>query len=108
MHFRMIFGNGVGNLLENGGLARARGRNDQPTRALPDRRYEIDDSRLHEVRTCLQPEFFDWIDRGEILETNGLGVIVERHVIDAFNRSQLRTRAAVRGLSGSLNVTALA
>ena len=70
---------GVGDLLENGGFARARRGDNETAGSFADRRDHINDARLDEVRGGLEPEFFDGIDGGQVLKANGLGVILEGH-----------------------------
>ncbi len=55
-----LVGDGVGDLLENGRLARARRRDDQSARALADGRDQVDDARLQQVRRGLQVESSRW------------------------------------------------
>ena len=58
----MVRRDGVANLLENGGLARARRRDDDAARALADRRDKVNDARLDQVRRGFELEFFDRVN----------------------------------------------
>ena len=108
VHFRMVRGDGVANLLEDGRLARARRRHDQPARALADGRDEVDDPGFHRVRRGLQLEFLDRVNRGQVLEAHGFGVILEGHFVDLVHGLELRAGAAMRRLRGPLDEAALA
>src|SRR5262249_13746605 len=64
VNFRMVLGDSVGDLLQDGGLAGARRSDDEATGALPQRRDHVDHAGLDEVRGSLKSKFFDWIDCG--------------------------------------------
>src|SRR5581483_2661878 len=95
-------------LLENGGLARARRRDDQTARALPEGSHEIDDARLEEVRYGLEVELLDRVNGGEVLEAHRLGVFGEGHFVDLVHRLELRAVAAMRRLGRPRHETAFA
>ena len=104
----MVRSDGVGDLFENGGLARARWCDDQSARAPSDGRDEINHARLKKVRRGFEIEFLDGINAREILEAHRFGVILERHVIDLVHGLELRTRAAMRRLRRPGHEAALA
>ena len=87
--FRMVRGDGVANLLEDGRLARARRRDDQAARALADGRDEVNDARLDQVRCGFQLEFLNRVNARQVLEADGLGIILERHVVDLVHGLEL-------------------
>ena len=62
MDFRMIRGDGVANLFENGRLARARRRDDDAARALANGCDEVNYARLDQVRRCFELEFFNRVN----------------------------------------------
>ena len=94
----MVRGDGVGDLFENGGLARAGRGDDQSTRAPADGRDEINDARLKEIRRGLEIVFLYGINAREILESHGFGVILKGHVIDLIDGLELRASATMRRL----------
>ena len=101
-NFRVIGGDGVGNLFENGGLARARRGDNESARAFADGGDQVDDPGFQEVGRCLKVDLGDGINSGQVLEADGFGVSFERLVIDFIDRPELRAVAAVRrlGLAG--------
>src|SRR5437899_10652369 len=101
MNFRMVFGDGVGDLLENGGFAGSGRGHDQTACSFAEGGYQVDDAGFDQVGGCFQAELLDGINGGEVLETDRLGVIGKRHVVDLINGSELGTVAAVGGLQGA-------
>ena len=108
VNVRMIGGHGVGDLLEDGRLTGTRRCHDQATGALADWRDEIDDPRLEHVRRGLELEFFDRIDRGEILEAHHAPVFLERNAVDADDLLELWAGAAVGRLQFAFDQRAFA
>ena len=98
MDVRVVLGDGIGNLLQDGGLARARRGHNQPTGAFAEGCHHITDARFDQIRAGFQPVFFDWVNGRQVLEADGLGVVVKHHVIDFFDGLQLGAVAAVRRL----------
>ena len=95
VHFGMVGGDGVGDLLENGGLAGAGRRDDEAARAFADGSDHVYDARLDEVGSGFQPELFDGVDAREVLEADRFGVFGERHVVDRLDELELGTAAAM-------------
>ena len=91
----MIGGDGVGDLLENGRLARARRGDDQAAGAFADGRDQINDARFEQIGGGFQIDLLDGINRGQVLETDGLGVGVKGLVVDLVHRFELGAVAAV-------------
>ena len=108
MHFRMVGGDGVANLLENGGLAGAGRRHDQTARAFADGCDEVNHPGFEQVRRGFELKFFDGVNAGQVLKAHGLGVFLERHGVDLVHGLELRTGAAVRRLGGAFNKAAFA
>jgi hypothetical protein len=57
MNFGMVGGDGVGDLLEDGRLARARRRDDQAARAFADGRDQVNDARFEQVGRGFEIDF---------------------------------------------------
>ena len=106
--FRVVRGDGVADLLEDGGLAAARRGDDQPARAFANRRDEVNDARFEQFGSGFEVELFNRVNGGEVFKTDGLGVFLERHVVDFVNGLELRTRAAMWRLRRSSDMAALA
>ena len=104
----MVRGDGVADLLENGGLAAARRGDNQPARALANRRDEVNDARFDQIGAGFEVELFNRINGGEVFKADGLGVFLKRHFIDLVNGLELRTGAAVRRLGRASDIAALA
>jgi hypothetical protein len=102
----MVGRNRVGDLLQNSCLTRARRRHDQAACPFPERGYHVDDARLNEIGAGLESEFLDGVDRGQVLETERFGIILEKHPIDPIHRFELRTVATVRRLRRALHQAA--
>ena len=64
----MIFGNGVGYVLDQHGLAGPRRRDDEAALPFADRVDQLHDAHRHVVVGCLQPELFFGIQRGQVVE----------------------------------------
>ena len=108
MDFRMVGGDGVGDLLENGGLARARRGDDQTAGAFADGRDQVNDPRFDQVGGGFELELFDRVNGGQVLEAHGLGVVLKGHFVDLVHRLELRAVAAMRRLGGPRDEAALA
>ncbi len=108
MHFGMVGGDGVADLLKDGGFAGAGRRHDQAARAFADGRDQVDHPGFDEVRGGFQLELLDGIDAGQVFEADGLGVILEGHFIDLVHRLELGAGAAVRRLGGAFDEAAFA
>ena len=108
MDFRVILRHRIGNLLEYGGFPRSRRSNDDSARAFANRSNEINDPRLNQVGVRFQTELFDGINSCEILKSNSLRVVLERHFVDFLNGPELWTGTAMRRLRGAGDETAFA
>ena len=108
IYFGMVGSHGVGDLLENGCFARAGWGNDQTAGSFADGRNQINDAGFEKIRRGFEVDLFDGINGGEILETDVLGISIERLVVDLLNRAQLRTVATMRRLRFAVNMTTLA
>ena len=64
VHFRMVGSDGIGDLLEDGGFAGARRRDDQSAGAFADGGHHVDDARFDQVGRGLELKFLDGVDRG--------------------------------------------
>ena len=64
MHFRVVGCAGIGDLLEDGGFAGARRRDDQSAGAFADGGHHVDDARFDQVGRGLELKFLDGVDRG--------------------------------------------
>ncbi len=104
----MVRGDGVADLLENGGLAAAGRGDNQPARALANRRDEVNDARFEQVGSGFEVELFNRVNGGEVFKADGLGVFLKRHFVDLVNGLELRTRAAMRRLRRPGDVAAFA
>ena len=93
--FGVIGGDGVGDLLEDGRLARARRGDDQPARAFADGRDQVNDARFQQIGRGFQVDLLDGINGGEVLEADGLGVDVKGLVVDLVDGFELGAVAAV-------------
>ncbi len=94
----VVGGDGVGYLLEDRGFAGAGRGYDQAAGAFAQGRDHINDSSLDKVGAGFQLELLDRVNGSEILEADGLGVVIERHAIDLFDGLELGTVAPVRRL----------
>ncbi len=108
LHILVVGCHRVGDLLENGCLASARRRDDEAAGALADGRHQIDNTSLDDVRCCLEIEFLDGIDGGEIFKPHNVTILHERCAIDAEYLFELRACASVRCLQLALDQRALA
>src|SRR5262249_10160724 len=72
-YFRMIGEHGLGDLLEEDGLARARRRHDQPALPLADGRDQVHGAHGELIGGCLQAKALVRLHRGEALEAGGGG-----------------------------------
>ena len=93
---------------EDGGLAAARRGDNQPARALANRRDEVNDARFEQFGSGFEVELFNRVNGGEVFKADGLGVFLERHVVDFFDGLELRTGAAMWRLRRSGDMAALA
>src|SRR5207253_1353770 len=91
---------------ENGGLAGAGRSDNQAARAFADGRDHINDAGLDQIRTGFETEFFNRINRGQVLKADSFGVVVEGHVVDLFDGFELGTVTSVRRLSRAGDETA--
>ena len=99
--FRMVGSDGVGDLLENRGFARARRRDNQPAGAFADRGNHVNHPGFDQVRRGFQLEFLDRVNGCQVLKANRFGVIIEPHAVDLIDGFELRARAAMRRLRGA-------
>lgn len=106
MNFRMVRGDGVANLLENSGFARARRSDDQTAGTFANGRHQINHPGLNQVRGRFQLEFLDGVNAGQVLKADCLGIFLKGHFIDPVHGLELWARAAMWRLGGPLDKAA--
>ena len=73
---------GGGDVLEDGGLARLRGADDQSALALADGRHEVDDAGGDGVLAVLHDEAFVRVDRREVAEAHAAAQLLDGRAVD--------------------------
>ena len=89
VNLRMILGNGIGDLFEDCGFASSRRRNDKAARSFAQGSDHIDHPSFEQVGRCLEAKLLNRIDRGQVFEPNGLGILFKTQAIDLFHRFEL-------------------
>ena len=82
VHFGVVRADGGGDVLEDGGLARLRGADDQSALALADGRHEVDDAGGDGVLAVLHDEAFVRVDRREVAEAHAAAQLLDGRAVD--------------------------
>src|SRR4030095_526255 len=98
-HLRMIFCHGVGDVMQQRCLARARWGDNQTALSHSERRHQIHDPRRVTVRNRLELDSLVWIDRGQFLEWRQPLIYGRFLAIDLQELHQLRAAAAAPGFA---------
>ena len=82
---RVVFGNSVGNVLQNGGLTGLWRGNDQRALSLANRHDQVDHARSQDLRIGLQAQALIRIQRGELGKLRTLARFLNGHAIDGVH-----------------------
>ncbi len=97
--FRMVLGDGMGDILQHHRLAGARRRHDQGALALAERRDQVDDAGGQVLARLfdLEAQALIGIKRGQIVEIDAVTDIVRRLEIDGVDLQQREIALAILG-----------
>ncbi len=93
----VILGDGVGEILEQNGLARARGGHDQPALALADRTQEVHGPGGQVVRVVLETDPLHRVERREVVEEGLVARLLRRLEVDGLNFQEGEVALGVLG-----------
>ena len=107
LHFGMVLGNRLGEMLQQYRLASPRRRHDQATLPFADRREQIHHARRQRLLAELQLNALMWIDRRHLVEV-ALHELVGRQPLDGRDIFEARPAAALPwfGRAGNLQARA--
>ena len=99
LHLRMIFHDGVRDVVEQGRLARPRRRNNQTALSHAERRHQIHDARGVAVRDRLELDLAIRVDRRQLLEWPQPLILRRLFAVDLIEANQLRAAVPAAGLA---------
>ena len=94
----MVGGDGLGDVLQQDGLAGARRGDDQAALPLADRRQQVHDARGQRLAAGFQPDLLVRIDGGEVVEI-AAAELFGRLALDLFDPSQPRPPALLAAIA---------